>query len=138
GLVAQYNAGRDTSYSAALAIKNLNVGSLLGDTTLGEVSFNADVKGTSLDPRKMVAEGEATLVSAEAMGYTYKDIKVDFNANAGDILANLVSNDPNLAVVMNAQAEWRDKYPSLLVNASLDSLNLKNLKLTNDDIRYRG
>src|SRR5690606_16094622 len=111
---------------------------LKNDTTIGKVSFTADIKGKSLDPRKMVAEGNANLVSAEAMGYTYKDIKLSFQANAGDILANLISNDPNIALAMNAQAKWLEKYPSLLMNVNVDSLNLKNLNLTQDDIRYHG
>jgi len=138
-VLANYNAGRDTSYNAVLNIKNLDVGSFLkNDTTIGKVSFTANIKGTSLDPRKMVAEGEANLISAEAMGYNYKDIKLTFQANAGNILANLISNDPNLAVAMNAQAKWEEKYPSLLMNVNVDSLNLKNLNLTQDDIRYHG
>lgn len=137
-MLANYNAGRDTSYNAKVNIQNLNVGGLLGDTTLGKVTFVADVQGTHLDPRKMEAKGYANLVSAEAMGYLYKDIKLDFQANAGNILANLISDDPNLAVVMNAQAKWTDKYPSLLMNLNIDSVNLKNLNLTQDDIRYHG
>src|SRR5690606_32331691 len=129
----------DTSYSAKVNINNLNVGSFLkNDTTLGTVSFAANVQGKGLDPRTMAAEGQATLISAEAMGYTYKDIQLDFRANAGDILANLISPDPNLSLVMNAQASWKDQYPSLLMNVNIDSVNLQNLNLTQDDIRYHG
>src|SRR5690606_36517525 len=89
-------------------------------------------------PRTMVSKGQAQLISAEAMGYTYKNINLDFNSNAGDILANLVSNDPNLQLTMNAQANWKDKYPALLLNLNIDSINLKNLNLTQDEIRYHG
>ena len=138
-VLANYNAGRDTSYNAKVNIRNLDVGSFIkGDTTMGRITFNATVEGKSLDPRRMVAEAHATLISAEAMGYTYKDIKLDFQAKAGDILANLISNDPNLAVTMNAQANWKDKYPALLMYMNIDSIKLKNLNLTQDDIRYHG
>src|SRR5690606_20928455 len=119
---ANYMAGRDTSYNAKINIKNLDVGSFLkNDTTIGRISFAATVAGKSLDPRTMVSKGQAQLISAEAMGYTYKNINLDFNANAGDILANLVSNDPNLQLTMNAQANWKDKYPALLLNLNVDS-----------------
>ncbi|WP_165870345.1 translocation/assembly module TamB domain-containing protein [Albibacterium bauzanense] len=138
-LIADYKAGRDTSYVAKVNIENLDVSSFLkNDTTFGKINFTADVKGISLDPRNMVAEGQAKLVSAEVMGYTYHDIDIDFKANKGDILANLTSIDTNLTLVMDAQATWKDKYPELKMTVNADSINLKNLKLTEDDIRYHG
>lgn len=137
-VLAQYNAGRDTSYRANMVVESLDVGSFLSDTTLGKVSFSAKVDGVSLDPRTMVATGEATLISAEAMGYRYHDIKLDFKANAGDLQANLLSSDPNLALAMTAAGQWKEQYPSVTMNLVVDSLNMRNLNLTTDDIRYRG
>ncbi|HUH19477.1 translocation/assembly module TamB domain-containing protein [Albibacterium sp.] len=138
-LVADYKAGRDTSYQAKINIQNLNVGSFLkNDTTFGKVNFSADLKGVGLDPKNMIAEGKAHLISAEVMGYTYRDINLDFKADKGDILANLTSVDSNLALTMDAQATWTEKYPALKMTINADSINLKNLKLTDDDIRYHG
>src|SRR5690606_31721607 len=115
-----------------------NVIFLKNDTTFGKITFLANVEGTGLDPRTMVAKGDATLVNAELMGYAYHDIKLDFQANQGNILANMLSTDPNISVNMNAQATWTEKYPQLLMNLDVDSLNLKNLNLVADDIRYHG
>src|SRR5690606_14984434 len=70
--------------------------------------------------------------------YTYSDINLDFKADKGDMLANLASIDPNLALTMDAQATWKEKYPELKMTVKADSINLKNLKLTEDDIRYHG
>jgi hypothetical protein len=138
-LIADYKTGRDTSYLAKINIENLDVGSFLkNDTTIGKISFSADVKGLSLDPRNMIAEGQASLISAEFMGYTYHDINLDFQANNGDILANLISTDSNLALTMDAQATWKEKYPELKMAINADSIKLKNLNLTQDDIRYHG
>src|SRR5690606_25139311 len=39
-VLANYNAGRDTSYRANMVVQNLDVGSFLSDTTLGKVSFS--------------------------------------------------------------------------------------------------
>ena len=39
------------------------------------------MEGVGLDPRTMVAKGEATLVDAEVMGYPYHDIKLNFQAD---------------------------------------------------------
>ena len=138
-LIANYKASRDTSYLANVNIQNLDVGSFLkNDTTFGKISFSADVKGVGLNPRNMVAEGQANLISAEVMGYTYSDINLDFQADNGDLLANLTSIDTNLALTMDAKATWKEKYPELLMNMTIDSINLKNLNLTQDDIRYHG
>lgn len=138
-LRANYAAAKDTTYDADLSIQNVNVGHLMKmDSTLGKISFAAQVKGKGLDPSKLIADIKAKLISAEAMGYTYTNIDLLAKANNGELEASLKSEDPNIRLNMQALANLRERYPTFNMNLLIDSLNTKNLKLTNDNIRFHG
>jgi hypothetical protein len=138
-LRANYAAAKDTTYDADLAIQNVNIGHLMKmDSTLGKVSFAAQVKGKGLDPSKLIADIKAKLISAEAMGYTYTNIDLLAKANNGELEASLKSEDPNIRLNMQALANLRERYPTFNMDLLIDSLNTKNLKLTNDNIRFHG
>jgi hypothetical protein len=128
----------DTLYDARINIADFDLGKLMRDTTYGKITFNADVKGKSLDPKKAVADIQANLVSAYFMGYSYSDIHLNGQAANGDIIAHLVSNDPNLRINGDFKAEMQGQYPSVDLSIRVDSVNLKNLKFTQDEIKYHG
>lgn len=136
---ASYAALRDTSYDADLTIQNIDIGHLMKmDSTLGKVSFAAQVKGKGLDPSKLIADIKANLISAEAMGYTYTDIDLLAKANNGALEASIKSEDPNIRMNMQAVANLKEKYPKFNMDLLIDSINTKNLKLTDDSIRFHG
>jgi len=136
---AQYTAAKDTTYDADLAIHDIDVGHLMKmDSTLGKISFAAKVKGKSLDPAKMIADIQAKLIHADVMGYTYSDIDFTAQAAGGDLKASLSSTDPNIRMNMKAVANLREQYPTFNMELLIDSINTKNLKLTDDNIRFHG
>ncbi|QNL49457.1 translocation/assembly module TamB [Olivibacter sp. SDN3] len=138
-LNAKYQAAKDTTYDATVAISDINVGELMKmDSTLGKVSFTASVKGTGLDPAKAIAAIQAKLISAEAVGYTYTDINLNAKTDNGNMEATLASDDPNIDLDMQAFANLSGKYPSFKMDFMVDSINTKNLNLTEDSIRFHG
>jgi len=138
-LDAKYIAAKDTSYDAQLSIRDIDVGHLMKmDSTLGKVSFAATVKGVGLDPKKAIANIQAKLIRAEAMGYTYSDIDLNAQAKAGDLSASLNSEDPNIRLGMKALVNFKGQYPTFKMDFLVDSINTKNLHLTTDSIRYHG
>jgi len=131
--------GQDTTYNADIRIADFDLGSLMGnDTTYGKITVSAAVNGKGLDPAKAVADLEADLHSLVYNGYTYSGINFKANANQGDIVANLSSTDPNIKMDLDANAAMDGKYPSVELRLNIDSINLKNLNLSDDDIRYHG
>src|SRR5690606_13071249 len=104
----------------------------------GKLTFTAHAKGSGLDPKTAIADIQGKLVSLEAMGYTYTDIAIDANANNGDLAVSAVSTDPNIDFDLRAQANINGEYPAATVDLMVDSINLKNLGLTNDNFRYHG
>lgn len=138
-LRANYSALRDTMYDADVTIRDINVGHLMKmDSTLGKISFAAQIKGKGLDPSKLIADIKAKLISADLMGYTYTNIDLQATANSGDVEASLTSKDPNINMEMQASANLKEKHPSFNMALLVDSVNTKNLKLTKDNIRFHG
>ncbi|SJN40144.1 translocation/assembly module TamB domain-containing protein [Sphingobacterium sp. JB170] len=130
---------QDTTYDAYVSINDFNIGSLLSqDSLLGYVSANAKVQGRGLNPETMVANIEGELNQLQAMGYDYHDIKLAVSANQGDIEGNLNSPDPNVQLNMDFHADMREKYPKLYATLNVDTLNLKNLNIIEDNFRYQG
>src|SRR5690606_13088228 len=74
----------------------------------------------------------------DAMGYEYHDIDFDIAANLGDIKGTLHSIDPNLDLDASFQADMQGKYPKLNAEMQIDSINFKNLKLMDQNLRYHG
>src|SRR5690606_10512636 len=85
-----------------------------------------------------VADIQGTLIRLEAMGYEYTDIDIRAAAKGGDITATVASDDPNLNFDVDAHADMRNRYPKVAVDMMIDSINLKNLHLMDDELRYHG
>lgn len=129
----------DTTYNATVFIDDLNIGSILNqDSLLGNLSFDAKIVGTGLDPKTMVADIEGELNQLDAMGYTYKGINLNLQAKSGDIAGVIQSPDPNIQFDMDFTVNMHNRFPKVQANLMLDSINLKNLKIMNDEFRYHG
>ncbi|SEL84047.1 translocation/assembly module TamB domain-containing protein [Parapedobacter koreensis] len=130
---------RDTVYDAQVSISDIDIGQLMKmDSVVGKVSLAAHAKGTGLDPATAVADIQAELISLEAMGYEYTNIGINATAKNGDINASITSDDTNIDFDLDAHADMRGQYPRVNVNLMVDSINLKNLGLMQDEFRYHG
>lgn len=133
-----FSSRGDTSYQADLRVSGLQLGKLLGDTTLGVLSLQARVDGEGLDPRSARMQAEGALVEAYYNGYTYRDLRFNARASGGNILASLDSDDPNLALHMNAKGDMSGTYPKLTLALDADTIDLHALNFSTDPFRYHG
>lgn len=134
-----FDMGRDTIYDAYVSIDNFNIGSLLGqDSVLGLLSVEANVSGKGINPKTMESHVDGKLNMLEANGYTYRNIDLNIHAKTGDIIGSLVSPDPNLKLQLDFAADMRNQYPKVRAEVMVDSVNLKNLKLMDEEVRYHG
>ncbi|WP_140938561.1 translocation/assembly module TamB domain-containing protein [Sphingobacterium lumbrici] len=130
---------RDTTYDAYVSIDDFNIGHILNqDSVLGIIAMEANIKGRGLNPQTMIAEVNGTVNRLDAMGYSYQGIVLDLTANDGDIAGKIVSPDPNIKFNLDLAADMRPQYPKVNMELMIDSVNLKNLNLTTDHIRYHG
>lgn len=130
---------RDTTYDAYVSIDDFNIGHILNqDSVLGIIAMEANIKGQGLNPQTMMAEVDGTINRLDAMGYSYQGIVLDLTASDGDIAGNIVSPDPNVKFNLDLAGDMRGQYPKVNMQLMVDSVNLKNLNLTTDHIRYHG
>ena len=131
--------GRDTTYDAFVSIRDFDIGKIMKmDSTLGILSFEGKIKGHGTDPKKLVANFDGKVNRMDAMGYRYQNIDMNLTADKGDIKASVVSPDPNIQLKLNATANMKSKYPQVDFELMVDTINLKNLKLMDDDLKYHG
>lgn len=138
---ATYQAGprgQDTLYNANLSIMDIDVGKILGDTTLGRISIAAQAKGAGFNPKTAVADIQAKLLLAQYRGYDYQDIDFTLQAEQGDIEIFANSDDSNLDLTLDGTADFNGIYPSAKLNLTIDSINLQNLNFMADNFRYQG
>lgn len=129
----------DTTYQAQLAFMDIQLGHILSmDSVLGAFSFAGSLSGQGFDPKRMIAELEGELMGLEAWGYHYQGIELAANAHEGAIEARINSADTNVDFDLQAQADLRGTYPRLQAELMIDSVNLKNLHLMDEEFRYHG
>lgn len=130
-------SGRE-QYDLILNTQALNIGRIIKkDTLVGAITAAFKVKGTSFDMNKMTAEINGSIHSALVKGYGYRNISLDGKIANQQGEAHLVSDDPNAHLHINAQGDFRNKYPAFLADVLIDSMDLHALKLYDSVMRIQ-
>lgn len=125
-------------YELQVQAQQLNIGRIIRkDTLMGPVTANLSVKGSSFDIRQMTAELKGSIKSAMLKGYNYNSISFDGAVAAQKGSFNLLSDDPNARLRLQAQADLSPKYPAVLADLIIDSANLQALKLYKDPLKVQ-
>ncbi len=125
----------DATYSGELQLINFQMGEFLGDTErFGLVSLNAAVEGKGLNRDIIEANMDGTIEQFAFQGYSYENLKVDgvFSKNKFDGV--LSSSDENFDLDFNGSFDLRSEVPVYSFNSTVRKLNLKELKLSEEDI----
>ncbi len=130
--------GKET-YNMYLRTDQLNLGRILKqDSLMSTVSANILVKGKSFDPKTMASSVDAEILGAALKGYNYHDIVLHGKVAAQKGQFNFVSADSNLRVKITAQSDFSNKYPSLVADIKMDSMDFHALKLYGSELRTGG
>ncbi|MEO6149665.1 MAG: translocation/assembly module TamB domain-containing protein, partial [Mucilaginibacter sp.] len=130
--------GRE-KYSANIKANNLNVGALTKQPQMvGIVSMTANVKGTSLNPKRASLAFNGNVSKAYVKGYNYQNLTVKGTASNGSYAANAFMKDPNINFTLDAKANMNKKYPAVSATLLIDSIDLQQLKFVKDPLRLHG
>ncbi|SET90165.1 translocation/assembly module TamB domain-containing protein [Hymenobacter actinosclerus] len=132
-LAAKVNVGAGPAgqepIKAVFSTRQLNVGKLIGDPTIGTVTASGTLSGRGgLDPNQLRGQLTANVQQATYNGYTYHGIaaKVDIDRNRYVVDASS-KDDPNLNLDVLATIDLRNaSNPTYTV----DRLNLRGANLT--------
>ncbi|MGE5106008.1 MAG: hypothetical protein ACM3H8_00560, partial [Sphingobacteriales bacterium] len=130
--------GKTPAYSGNLKTDNFLLGEFLGIADLGKVSGDLKVKGSGFDASKLYAEVNGHLKQIEFNNYNYQNITSTGIFDKKQFDGNLKINDPNIEADLDGKIKLTEKTPSFIFDARVARLNLKQLGLTKQNLRFAG
>ncbi|MGB8704652.1 MAG: translocation/assembly module TamB, partial [Gillisia sp.] len=125
-------------YDAKVALDKFDLGKLIQNDSIGQLTLNAQVKGTGLDPKTANASASGHVVQATYNSYSYNDVDFKGNIQNGRYHATAGLNDPNLDFDFEASGNLNAEHPSLQFTANLNSVDLDSLHLRNTPLKLNG
>ena len=130
----QYKA----KYDVALNARNLQLGTLMQNTKLGSITADIKAKGNGFKPESAHATFSGIISNVGLNNYNYTNIRADGSIGNKIYKINATVHDPNLDAVVAANGEFTGKYPTVHINATVDSIKTFPLHLTPQPIIYHG
>ena len=126
-------------YDLQLNTAALDLGTILQDTAnLGPVSADFHIQGNGYDPQTANASLSGKIRSAIIRQYEYRDLNLKGTIARQQATVHADIADPNIHFSADAMADLAKAYPSLQLNARIDSIKTRALHLTGDELIYRG
>lgn len=126
------------NYNMVLKARNIQVGTLIQNPSLGSLTADLKVKGRGLNPETANAMFDGIVSDITLNGYHYQNILA--NGNIADKKYEMTASlkDPNIDLNVDAQGEFTGKYPGLKLKATIDSIKTLPLHLTTTKMIYHG
>ena len=125
-------------YDLSAGLSQFDLGKLLTqDSLLGKVDLHLIAKGNGFDFKKMNGMAHLQVPAAMVMSYQYKNLSMDLSMQNGTYDLKSIFNDQNLKWHLDAKGKMNEKYPSVLLNMNMDTINLHALHLIKDTLGMR-
>lgn len=126
------------SYDVTLKTRNLQLGALSQNAQLGVLTTDVTAKGHGYDPQTANATFDGSISTITLNNYTYHNIKAEGNIANKNYQFTASLHDPNLSTNIKASGIFAAKYPSLDLNATVDSIKTQPLHFTSQPLIYHG
>ena len=122
-------------YDLSADFSAFDIGKLLSqDSLLGKVNMHATAKGTGFDFKKMQSAAHLQIPTAMVNGYDYQNVLMDISMQNGIYQIHSIFNDSNIKGQLDAHGKWVEKFPSLLLDLKMDTINFQALHLMKDSL----
>ncbi len=125
-------------YDMALNAQSLQLSTLMQNPQLGSLTGNFKVKGSGLDPNTANATFDGFIPNITLNKYNYKNIKADGSIANKVFKINASIHDPNVSANIAAGGTMTNKFPSIQINATIDSIKAQPLHLSTNTLNYHG
>jgi len=125
-------------YDLSLEATNLALGTMMQNPKLGPLTGSFKVKGNGFDPQTANAVFNGNIKSITLNDYTYHDIKADGSIADKSYKINASVLDSNLTASLDANGIFSGKYPTLHLDAMIDSIKTLPLHFTTQPVMYHG
>ena len=128
----------EPKYSGKIITKQFDLGRFINAPSIGLVSFNGSVSGSSFNIAKIKTSLNGTFSQFAFNNYNYSNI--DFNGNIQNKFFNgdLKISDPNFDFTSNVEIDLTQDQPKFNVLGDLASSNLKAIHFTNENFQLTG
>lgn len=121
-------------YSGSLTADNFNVGLLLNNDIVSNVTMNAKVKGEGFNFKTLKASVDADIQKIGLRGYEYQNLKTTGEMAKKFFNGSLTVNDPNLDMDFAGTIDFNSRLPIFKFYSEIRNSDLKALHLTEDSI----
>ncbi len=125
-------------YFAKVALYNFNLGQLIKNSTIGNISVATSINGTGFNPKTANTVINAIILKADYNKYVYKNLKINGKISKGKFNATVIAKDPNLTFDLVSSGSFQGKYPSGKLNLNIDIADLNKLNLHAGPMKIRG
>ena len=117
----------NASYEGSIGADQFQLGRLLGQESLGKISFSSKINGERFDARgKLILE--ADLGQLEFNRYSYRDLKIRGSWSDNRLTTHLSSTDPNAKLTAEGILSMvQSQKPSLNLSVQVDRADLQRL-----------
>ncbi len=139
GTMEQIADPNKSVYDLQLSATLLDLGTILQDKeNLGPVSAGFHIKGNGYDPKTANATLTGKIKSAIIKQYEYRNLNMKGAIASQQATVHADIADPNIHFAADVMADLSKAYPSVQLNATIDSIKMQALHLTGDELIYRG
>lgn len=130
--------GKETVYSGHIGTSNFQLGTFLGESNIGAISFDGEVKGKSFNVDRLIADLDGKIKNIEYNDYVYHNVETKGKLNKKVFDGFMSMNDSNAKFSLDGLIDFAGKAPKFNLMADVQKLNLQQLKLTNDNLAVNG
>jgi len=126
------------SYSGNLTTDRFDIGRFLDVSEVGQIGIKGTIAGRGMSLNTMNTKFDGDVGFIEFNNYSYQGIRVKGEFARKQFNGDLSITDPNLEVVLNGVIDLNKKIPDFDFTAQVAKANLRQLKLTNENIDFDG
>ena len=125
-------------YYGSITTKQFNLGKFINAPSIGLVSFNGLVSGSSFSIDRIKTSLNGTFSQFAFNNYSYSDITFNGNIKNKFFNGDLKISDPNFDFTSNLEIDLTQSQPKFNVLGDLASSNLKAVHFTNQNFQLTG
>ena len=116
--------GKELAYSGNFKTENLNLGKLLEQDKLGEISMNAGINGSGTTIKTLLAQINGKVQSIRYNNYVYHNLQIDGDFKNSLFDGKFTSADPNANLDFTGKIDLQKKIPQVNAQVNIYNFNL--------------
>ncbi|RPD42817.1 translocation/assembly module TamB [Chitinophaga barathri] len=137
GEVADFMDMDKIRYDLGLGTRNLQLGKILGDTSMGNMNGRFAVHGKGTDPQKADIKADVNITSFTYNRYTYTGINMDAALSKGAYSARGSITDSSVRARFDVKGKLDTLNPAITAKADLDKLDLYATNFTTSPLTIK-